>query len=180
MFMWTLESDHLVFPFAVKPVVIIPGWRKKYIQQQEFIMVSPHPDVQQMTSQRTNSVFSYSLTSEGGTTRDEFGASCPLLDLEELHHHCPRKVTFFPLVPSSVSPLMSWAAEQSTLISHGFPCHQPITPSPGVGECTVKWAEPLISKSSKHDGYKPKHLSPTGKTSERNHLLSNRMNKVAI
>lgn len=75
---------------------------------------------------------------------------------------------------------MLWAAEQSTLISHVFLFHQSITTSPGVGGHTVKWAEPLISESSKHDGYKPKYLSPTGKTSERNHLLLNRMNKAAL
>lgn len=61
-------------------------------------------------------------------------------------------------------------------IPHIFLIHQPITPSP----CVVKWADPVISKSFKHDGYKSKHLPPTGKISGMNHLLLNRMNKAGI
>lgn len=72
------------------------------------------------------------------------------------------------------------SSEHSTLFSHIFLFHPPLTPSPDVGGCTVKQAEPLISESSKHDGYKSKPLTPTRETSERNYLLLNRMNKAAI
>lgn len=100
----------------------------------------------------------------------------PWVDVE-VHCHCPRQViNFFPWCQLSF-PLYMMSAKQHTLFSHILLFHPPITPSPGVGGCTVKQAEPLISKSSKHDGYKSKLLSPTGKTSERNHLLLNRRNK---
>lgn len=109
--------------------------------------------------------------------RDGFESCWPLggcrrssLPLSQTSHY------FFPLVSAQFHLVYC----VSTLFSHSCLFHSPVTPSPGVGGCTVKQAEPLISKSSKHDGYQSKLLSPTGKTSERNHLLFNRMNKAAI